>query len=307
MHHCSEAVLLSLETACKSIRKDHQRVLYPSRISATSPLPPPPLGVNYSERYRVLLSIGIGISLGTIDASIVNAALPTLIDRLDTDLIAAQWVVLAYILTISSLVLSVGRLGDLVGKKHIYTTGFVVFTVGSLLCGLAPTIGALIAFRILQAVGAAMIFGLGYAITTEAFPPTERGKALGAIGTIVSIGIVIGPTLGGFIVANASWRWIFLVNLPLGIIGTWAAHRYIPTTPPPKSQRFDLPGASIFLVGLVSAMLALTFAPQMTLRSPVILSLFAAGILFLVVHQSRTAQQASPARLCALQRPPTIS
>ena len=255
--------------------------------------PAPPPEVDYAKRYLVLLAIGMGIFLGTIDGSIVNAALPTLVDELDTDFTAVQWVVLAYVLTLANLVLSIGRLGDMLGKKRIYTAGFGVFTVCSVLAGLSPTVGWLIAFRVLQAVGASMIFALGFAIVTESFPPTERGKALGIVGTMVSIGIVIGPALGGILVDNLSWRWIFFVNLPIGIIGTWTANRYVPDVPPLGGQRFDMRGAGAFFAGLLSLMFALTLAQELTFTSPVVLGLFVVSGLSVTVFiriEQRTDQ-----------------
>jgi len=143
-----------------------------------------------------------------------------------------EWVVLAYLLTVTTLMLGIGRLADIYGKKPIYTTGFIVFTVGSVLCGLSPTIHALIGFRVVQAVGAAMVMALGMAIITEAFPGSERGRALGIVGTIVSVGIAVGPTLGGVIVQNLSWHWIFFVNLPIGIFGTFMVTRFVPAFKP---------------------------------------------------------------------------
>ena len=119
------------------------------------------------------------VFLTTIDGSIVNLALPTLVRYFDTSFAVVQWVVLAYLLTISTLMLSFGRLADMIGKKAIYTSGFIIFTIGSVLCGFSPTIYWLIAFRVVQAVGGAMILALSMAIITESFPPEERGRALG--------------------------------------------------------------------------------------------------------------------------------
>src|SRR5690606_5395867 len=140
--------------------------------------------VDYSRKWFVMLAVSLGVFLATIDGSIVNVALPTLVRELNTDFATVQWVVLAYLLTLTTLMLSVGRLADMIGKKFIYMTGFIVFTTGSVLCGLAPTVFWLIAFRVIQAIGASMVFSLGTAIVTEAFPPSERGKALGIIGSI---------------------------------------------------------------------------------------------------------------------------
>jgi EmrB/QacA subfamily drug resistance transporter len=235
----------------------------------------PPEGVDYSRRWFVLVAVAMAIFLGTVDTSIVNVALPTLVDEFDTSFGVVQWVVLAYNLTQATLVLSIGRLGDMIGKKVIFTMGFGVFTVGSMLAGLSPTVGALIAFRVLQAVGAAMIFALGFAITTEAFPPTERGKALGINGTMVSLGIITGPIIGGLILEAADWRWIFYVNLPIGIIGTITAVRFVPNTKPGGGRRFDFIGAFLFFAALLAVLLGLTWGQTRGFTDPAILGLFA--------------------------------
>ena len=222
----------------------------------------------------MLVAIAMAIFLGTIDGSIVNVALPTLVDEFDTTFAVAQWVVLAYLLTQTTLTLGFGRLGDMVGKKPIFTTGFVVFTVGSVLAGLSPTIGWLIGARVVQAIGAAMIFALGFAITTEAFPPTERGRALGINGTMVSLGIMAGPIVGGLILEATDWRWIFFVNLPVGILGTITALRFIPNTKP-RGQSFDFAGAVVFFAALLTFMLGLTLGQEVGFTDPAVLGLFA--------------------------------
>jgi EmrB/QacA subfamily drug resistance transporter len=247
----------------------------------TSPAPPP--GVDYDRKWFVMIAIAMGIFLGTIDGSIVNAALPTLVDDLDTTFGTIQWVVLGYLLTLATLTLGIGRLGDMIGKKPIYTAGFALFTFGSTLCGLAPTVEILIAFRVLQAVGASMVFALGFAIITEAFPPTERGRALGLAGSIVSVGVALGPALGGVIIDALSWHWIFLVNLPVGIIGTWTAWRFVPEVPPPGNQRFDFIGAGTFFVTLISIMLALTLSQERGFSSPIVIGLVLTFVIGLVV------------------------
>jgi EmrB/QacA subfamily drug resistance transporter len=230
----------------------------------------------------VLIAIAMAIFLGTIDGSIVNVALPTLVDEFDTTFALTQWVVLAYMLTQATLTLGFGRLGDMVGKKPIFTTGFVVFTTGSVLAGLSPTIGWLIAARVVQAVGAAMIFALGFAITTEAFPPTERGRALGINGTMVSLGIMAGPIVGGLIIEATDWRWIFFVNLPIGIIGTITAVRFIPNTKPRGGQRFDFAGAVAFFFGLLGFLLGLTLGQEAGFTAPAVLGLLAVSIISFV-------------------------
>jgi len=230
----------------------------------------------------VLVAIAMAIFLGTIDGSIVNVALPTLVDEFDTTFAVSQWVVLAYLLTQATLTLGFGRLGDMMGKKPIFTTGFVVFTVGSVLAGLSPTIGWLIAARVVQAVGAAMIFALGFAITTEAFPPTERGRALGINGTMVSLGIMAGPIVGGLIIEATDWRWIFFVNLPIGIIGTITAVRFIPNTKPAGGQHFDFAGAAAFFLALLGFMLGLTLGQEAGFTDRGVLGLFAVSVVSFV-------------------------
>lgn len=256
--------------------------------------------VDYSRKWFVMLAVGLGIFLGTIDGSIVNIALPTLVEELNTTFAVVQWVVLAYLLTTGTLLLTVGRLADMIGKKRIYNFGFVVFTVASVLCGLAPTVGWLIAMRVLQGIGGAMIFGLGPAITTEAFPPAERGRALGISGTVVSLGIVLGPTLGGLILSRLSWHWIFLVNLPVGILGTWLAMKFVPKGKPRGGQRFDFLGAGTLLAGLLAFLLGLTLGQDWGFTDPRVLGLFAlflAALAAFVLIEQRVAQPMVDLRL----------
>jgi len=239
--------------------------------------------IDYSRKWYVMAAVAMSIFLATIDGSIVNVALPTLVRDLNTDFPTVQWVVLAYLLTITTLILSIGRLGDMIGKKPIYTAGFVIFTIGSGLCGLAPTIYWLIGFRVLQAIGAAMTMALGMAIVTEAFPPQERGKALGLAGSIVSIGIVMGPVLGGIIIDALGWNWIFFVNLPIGIIGIFMVSRFVPNFKPTGEQRFDYLGATTLFISLMAFLLALTWGQRVGFGAPNILVLFALWLVFLAL------------------------
>jgi EmrB/QacA subfamily drug resistance transporter len=262
-------------------------------MSTPTAAPAPPEGVDYSRKWFVLSAVAMAIFLGTIDGSIVNVALPTLAHDFDTSFGVVQWVSLGYLLTQATLTLGFGRLGDMIGKRPIFTTGFAVFTLFSVLAGLAPGIGLLIVARIFQAVGAAMIFALGFAITTEAFPSSERGKALGINGAMVSLGIIIGPVLGGLIIDAASWRWIFLVNLPVGIIGTITAWRFVPRTRPRAEQRFDWLGAGVFFVGLLAFLAALTFGQEAGMLHPVVLMglvVAAASFVAFVRVERRTDQ-----------------
>lgn len=239
--------------------------------------------IDYSRKWYVMIAVSLGIFLATIDGSIVNVALPTLVRELQTDFATVQWVVLAYLLTLTTLMLSVGRLADMLGKKSIYGTGFVVFTLASALCGLAPTVVWLIGFRVLQAVGAAMVFALGSAIVTEAFPPQERGQALGITGLIVSLGIVIGPTLGGILIEGFSWHWIFFVNVPVGILGTLLVWKFIASTKPSGRQRFDYGGGLTLFVALLALLLALTLGQNWGFTDSRVWLLLATWLIFMFV------------------------
>lgn len=250
--------------------------------------------VDYSRKWLVMAAVAMGVFLATIDGSIVNVALPTLVDALDTNFATIQWVVLAYLLTLATLLLAVGRLADIYGKKRIYNTGFVVFTLFSVACGLASSVYMLIAMRVFQAVGASMLLALGPAIIAEAFPPRERGKALGVSGAVVSIGIVTGPTVGGLLIENLSWHWIFFVNLPVGVVGTWMAWRFVPGFRPKGGQRFDYFGALLLLAGLLALLLALTFGQSSGFLAPRVLVLFGGAAVFLAAFAFWEMRAADP-------------
>jgi EmrB/QacA subfamily drug resistance transporter len=223
----------------------------------------------------------MGIFLSTIDGSIVNVALPSLVKALDTQFSVVQWVVLSYLLTLATLILSMGRLGDMLGKKPVYTIGFVIFTLGSVLCGLSTTIYMLIAFRVVQAIGAAMLMALGTAIITETFPASERGMALGIAGALVSVGIVLGPTLGGLILEALSWHWIFFVNLPIGIVGTLMVLRFVPNLQPEGEERFDFLGAAALFIALITLLLALSIGQSVGFGDMRVLVLFTVAAIFI--------------------------
>ncbi len=234
-----------------------------------------PAAPDYSRKWYVMAAVAMGLFLATIDGSIVNVALPVLQSELHADFSVIQWVVLAYLLVVVTLMLSVGRLADMIGKKPLYLVGFIIFTAGSVLCGLSSSAGMLILFRVLQAVGAVMLMALGTAIVTEAFPPSERGRALGMGGLMVSIGSISGPTLGGLILGVLSWHWIFFVNLPVGVVGALMVWRFVPAHKPVGAQRFDFPGAASLFVSLLALLMALTLGQNIGFMQAVVWALFA--------------------------------
>jgi EmrB/QacA subfamily drug resistance transporter len=201
--------------------------------------------------------------MATLDISVVNIALPTLSRSFGVPLTTIEWVVLAYVLTITGLLLALGRLADRYGRRRIYGLGLAVFTLASALCAAAPGAHALIAARTLQGFGAAMMTANSLALLVVCFPPEERGRCLGAFGAMVGAGLAMGPPIGGMLVQQLSWRWIFLINLPLGVLALVLLPRRLPPDPPRgPAGRLHLVGAALWSAGLVSFMLALSRGPE---------------------------------------------
>ncbi len=246
------------------------------------------------RKWLSLGAVGLGVLMATIDISIVNVSLPTLVQTLRTDFPTIQWVILSYVLVITSTMLIVARLGDMVGKKKIYLGGLILFTLGSFLCGLSPTVYWLIGFRALQGCGAVMVQSLGTALVTEAFPDRERGRTLGIMGGIVSVGLALGPPLGGLIIGMAGWRWIFLINIPIGLLAIGATGLFIPSLKVKKQiQRFDIPGGLIFLATIITYALAMTAGQHLGFKNAPVLGLLTGaglGLLLFIVVEKKSSQ-----------------
>ncbi|OGR26203.1 MAG: multidrug transporter [Desulfobacterales bacterium RIFOXYA12_FULL_46_15] len=170
----------------------------------------------YQKKWQIFFLVATSIFMSTLDSSIVNVALPYMMKDLQTHVSTIQWVVLIYLVTVSALLLTFGRLSDIKGRRPVYVMGFAVFTAGSLLCGMAGDAFFLIFSRTIQGLGAAMLMACSPALVVDAFPFRERGKALGMIGAVVAAGLTIGPVAGGFILEYLSWRYIFYINIPIG-------------------------------------------------------------------------------------------
>jgi EmrB/QacA subfamily drug resistance transporter len=241
------------------------------------------------RKWLILTSVSLGSLMATLDGSIVNIALPAMQTDFRIDLTTIEWVVVAYLLVVGCLLLPFGRLGEVLTFKRVYLVGFTVFTLASVCCGASPNVTGLVGFRVVQGVGAAMIMAMGPAIVARTFPASERGRALGLNGISVSIGLSVGPALGGFLTQVATWRAIFWINAPIGLLAiVWAA-RVLPAETPKKGQSFDVRGAALSGVALIALLLALSEGQQWGWTSPAIIGLLIAfvglGAAFIVAER----------------------
>jgi EmrB/QacA subfamily drug resistance transporter len=214
--------------------------------------------VSRARRLTVLAALGIGTFVTALSNSVLNAILPLIADAFGTDISAVEWIVTTFLLVQSGLLLTVGRLGDMIGHRRLYLTGLLIFIVSLLLCALAPSVLALIAARILQAAGAAMFVANSSPIAMAVFPPSQRGRVLGIQATTVYVGLAAGAPLGGFLADQFGWQSVFLIPIPfatLALLVSWQALRV--EAPPGRRERFDLVGAVLYMVGLVVVLLAL--------------------------------------------------
>ena len=208
-------------------------------------------------KWPVFALVAVGIFMSTLDGSIVNIALPNIMADFATDMTRIRWVVIAYLLAVSSLLLSFGRLSDIVGRRPVYLFGLVIFTAGSFSCGMAGSTFLLAAGRVFQAVGAAMILACKPALIVDVFPVSERGKSMGMVGMVVALGLTMGPYLGGLILTHFSWRMIFYVNVPVGILAILATLAILRReTGRLVKESFDFAGA-VLLTGSFAGFLML--------------------------------------------------
>lgn len=216
------------------------------------------MGVS-DNKWITFALVAVGVFMSTLDGSIVNIALPVIMKDLNVPMTTIEWVPLIYLLTISSLLLAFGRLSDLKGRWWVFYRGFILFSLGSFICGIARHAIWLVAARSFQGVGAAMLMACSPALVVDIFPPQERGRALGMIGTVVAAGLTTGPALGGMIVSIASWRYIFYINIPIGIFASIWAYRVLKTETidAPTNETFDWLGAVLLGVCFCSIIIAL--------------------------------------------------
>jgi EmrB/QacA subfamily drug resistance transporter len=245
------------------------------------------------RKWLILTSVSLGSLMATLDGSIVNIALPAIQTDFGIDLTSIEWVVVAYLLVVGSLLLPFGRLGEVLTFKRVYLLGFAVFTLASVCCGASPNALALVGFRVVQSVGAAMLMAMGPAIVARTFNDRERGRALGLNGVSVAIGLSLGPALGGVLTQVATWRAIFLINAPIGLLAILWAYRVLPVESPGKGQAFDVRGAALSGGAVFALLLALSDGQEWGWTSPAIVALLLGFLLFgtlFLVAESRSLQ-----------------
>ena len=233
-------------------------------------------------KWLVLIAVGIGTYMSALDGSVVSTILPVITEYFKTDVATIEWVITTYLLIVSALLLSVGRLGDMRGNKMIYVAGFAVFVAGSALCGLSPAPIFLISARGFQAIGAAMLFAISPAILTKNFPASQRGQALGLQGAMTYLGLTTGPFLGGWLADKFGWHSVFFINVPVGLVAMTLSYLVIPKDEPSgRQERFDLSGAFAFAIGLTALLFALDQGHNFGWLSPAILGILLASGLVL--------------------------
>jgi EmrB/QacA subfamily drug resistance transporter len=257
----------------------------------------------HAGKWAVLTVVAIGVFMATLDSSIVNISLPAIASYFGTPLNGAvSWVIIAYLVATAAILLTAGRLSDMIGRKAVWLSGLVLFTCSSALCGIAPSLVFLITARAIQGLGGALLMAVSPAILTSAFPSNERGRALGLNAVIVALGVSVGPTLGGFITAYFSWRWIFYVNVPFGIVGTILTLRVLTERLHRNPGRFDPLGAILLAIGLAGLTAGLSFGQELGWSSPLIIALLIVGVLALIMLPFVEQRVANPIIVLSLFR-----
>jgi EmrB/QacA subfamily drug resistance transporter len=250
----------------------------------------------------ILLSVCIGQIIVGLDLRAITVALPTLTTSFHSEFTTIQWTILVYDLVLIGLIITMGRLGDLFGRRKFYSLGFVVFVVASALCGVAQTTGQLIFFRAIQAIGGSMIAANGRAIVSVNLPQAERGRALGLTSTAFHIGFLTGPSLGGFLIDTIGWRWIFYINMPFSILGAYLAWKVVPETRARERFAVDLPGAFLLLVTNGLFIYAIDQLPRLGWRHPVFLLTLALSGIALAFLLRTEAKAKSPILMLTMFR-----
>ncbi|GAA0740620.1 MFS transporter [Clostridium oceanicum] len=241
----------------------------------------------YKNRWKILNIVLLAPFMATLDSSIVNVALPFMADKLSVGISTIQWVVTSYLIIISSTILAFGRLADIIGKTKVFQYGFLIFSLGSLFCGISYTIYFLIFSRIIQAIGASMIMACNQGIIADIFPKEERGRALGFSGTTVAVGTMVGPPIGGIILGILDWEYIFLINVPIGIIayiiGIKILPKYNQSEIHNKVKEFDIKGFILFFIASIALFGAMLSGEKVGWNNRYIIFSFFIFLVFLIL------------------------
>lgn len=249
----------------------------------------------YKGRYMVLIIVLIGIMMAVIDGVVVSIALPTITSFFNVDVSLSQWTITAYLVTMTSLLLVFGKLSEYFGRVRLFIIGFSLFTLSSLACGFSTSLPMLIAFRVFQGLGAAMVFSISGAILFQAFPHNERGKAMGFLGSAVAIGSIAGPVLGGLVVDTLGWEYIFLINVPIGIALVALALKYLKVHEiKAKTLEIDVIGSITLIVFMVSLIVFLGDLSNNTSLTMASLGFAAISALSLIAFLYRESHYEKP-------------
>lgn len=237
--------------------------------------------MEYQHKWGILFTVLVITTMSSLDSSIVNVALPVMTKDLGVSMGAIEWVVTAYLITICATILLFGRLGDIKGKTTTFKLGIIIFTLGSLMCGLSNNLIMLIISRIIQAIGAAASLSTNQGIITESFPTEERGRALGLIGTSVAVGTMVGPTLGGLIVSSFKWNYIFIINIPIGIIVYLISLKTLYKAETKSEETLDYKGIALFVPAIVLLFTAIILGQHLSYSNIYIIISFALSLLLI--------------------------
>jgi EmrB/QacA subfamily drug resistance transporter len=229
--------------------------------------------------HLILFVVCASIFMANLDTTIVNISLPTISRYFDVGTGEISWITLSYFLTVTSLLLAFGRLGDLLGFRKIFLWGILIFAIGSFLCALAPGITEIILFRILQGIGGGIMVAVGPAIISAFLPQAIRGRALGYVMASASVGLALGPVIGGFLTVYFGWRWIFLVNAPIGVVAILIGHKALPQDQPSTKGSFDFLGAGLIFASLALFIYGLNQGTELGWGSSMIVGSFSLGVL----------------------------
>ncbi len=259
------------------------------------------------RRWLILVILNLFVFMSTLDGSIVNIALPVISKNLSLPIAKTEWVVSSYLIAICTLILFFGKLGDIIGKIKIFKWGTIIFIIGSLLCGFSKTLPLLVTFRAVQALGASMTMANSQGIVTDIFPARQRGKALGLIGTFVSLGSIAGPSLGGVIVSALGWEYIFWVNVPIGLIVIALGWRMLPRDLIKITAKLDITGSLLFALFIISLFVSLLLGQQVGYGDIRIILSFVVALISFVVFLWVENHKSEPMLHLALFKNPLFS